>query len=327
MEENPATGPIRTWRALERVIASYFRSRRGRVDEFARARFSMRSVLRSQADTLGGDLVRHPLNALWSIPCLAIRNASLWFEKLGLDGARRFVDRLPTGIRTSSQKRAEAAIVDELLGLPSHALLAEAAADPELRELCASAEGFSLLSFQDVDMRKALSDYGASRMGIYDLGGSLGALVAGYVFFGDGFMSPVEMSHHVARRLSHRHVVSHFFFETGLGSMIFDIFPADPRVTRLLIASLIVFLGLATISLLAGMIADPILIAVGAHQRKILRLLDRLEQDLQLQTMRLILSRVDRSESREEAAAGLPQGAEQAGAQAGQPWQTPRVSP
>lgn len=290
-EEPDEAGILRTWRALDRVITAYFHERRGRADEFARSRFGVAGILRSQAGTLAGDLIRHPLNALWSLPCMAIRNAGGWLDKFGLEGAQRLVDRVPVGIRTCSQKRIEAAVIEELLGLPSHALLTEAAADPELRDLCASPEGFNLLSFQGVDVRRELSAYGSSRMAIYDLAGSLGALLGGYLFFGNGFMSPFEMSHHVSRRLSHRHVVSHFFFENGIGSIFFDIFPADPRVARFLVASVIVFLALAAFSLFAGIVADPIQAALGAHQRRIHRLLDRLEEELRTRTMHFILAR------------------------------------
>lgn len=289
--EKAAAGLLQTWSALDRVIAAYFRERRARVDGFARERFCLGGMLRAQADTLAGDLVRHPLNAIWSIPCLAIRNAGAWLDKLGLESAGGLVERLPAGIRTCSQKRTEAAVIDELLGLPAHALLTEAAKEPELRELCASPEGCDLLTFQGVEVRKELSAYGSSRMAIYDLAGLLGALAGGYFFFGNGFMSPFEMSHHVARRLSHRHVVTHFFFRNGLGSILFDVFPADPRVAQLVAGSVIVFLALAAFSLVAGIIADPIQAALGTHQRKLNRLLDHLERELRLQMMGFIQAR------------------------------------
>ncbi|MBK8534749.1 MAG: hypothetical protein IPL59_06305 [Candidatus Competibacteraceae bacterium] len=282
--------------AVNDATRCYLAERRARVAPFTRRHFSFRGALRINRWALGKDLLRTPTNVLWSIPYLLARGGAALSRKLRLDTFAQQLDRLPPGFKTDVEREIEWLIYSELLELPFNregrccardALLETILAHPTISQLLIP----ELIRLDDLAhhqnfrqrLEKYLSTYASSRTAVADLSGSLLGLAAGIATFQQFTPGAVAIGGATATVLANHLAIANFMLGPTLGSMYYGLFPATVSAGLLVTTTggLIVALGVLTAG--AGVIADPLQQAMGLHERKLLKLLDALEDELTCQ--------------------------------------------
>lgn len=279
--------------AISDATRCYLAERRVRVAPFTRRHFSFRGALRINRRALGKDLLRTPANVLWSIPYLLVRGGAALGRKLRLDAFARQLDRLPSGFKTDVEREIEWLIYSELLELPFNqegrrctrdALLETILAQPAIGQLLIP----ELIRLDDLAhqqnfrqrLEEYLSTYASSRTAAADLSGSLLGLAAGVAAFKQFTPGAAAIGSAAATALANHLAIASFMLGPTLGSLYYGLFPATVSAGLLATTTggLIVALGALTAG--AGVIADPLQQAMGLHERKLLRLLDALEDEL-----------------------------------------------
>ncbi|PTW48435.1 DUF6635 family protein [Rhodovulum kholense] len=266
--------------ALIAAARSYFAARRARVPAFARRRFGIVGALRLHRHALGWDVLKAPVNVMLS-PVLILSRLGAWGA--GRMGARRVSAwlgtrqiLLPTAVATA----AERAVVVDLLELPwdgpggasgKDALARAILARPDLAALVeARAEAPALGA-------RALGDYGGTRSAVAEMTTALGTMGAGALAFQSLTPGMVSFAPGIAAIVAHQAAIAAFPLGGLLGTAWYGIFPtAAPAWMTVAITVPLIGLG-ALVAAFAGVIADPVQVALGMHQRRLNRLIDALE--------------------------------------------------
>jgi hypothetical protein len=279
--------------AVSDATRTYLAQRRIRVDPFTRKHFSFRGALRINRRALGKDLLRTPINVLWSIPYLLVRGGAALGRKLRLDFFARQIERLPPGFKTDVEREIEWLIYSEWLELPfsqegrcctRDALLETILAHPIIGQLLIP----ELIRLDNLahqqNFRQRLEEYLAtyanSRTAAADLSGSLLGLAAGAAAFQQFTPGAIAIGAATSTVLANHLAIGNFMLGPSLGSLYYGLFPASVSAGLLATTtgSLIVALSILTAG--AGVITDPLQQAMGLHKRKLLKLLDALKDEL-----------------------------------------------
>ncbi|KAB2926904.1 MAG: hypothetical protein F9K25_15245 [Candidatus Contendobacter sp.] len=279
--------------AVTEATRQYLAERRLRVDDFARRHYSFRGALRVNRRALGLDLARTPVNVLWAIPHLLARGGAKLGRTLRLETLARCLDRLPPGFKTDVEREIEWLIYSELLELPFEqarrrctrdALLETILAHPAISQLLLP----ELLRLDELahrqDFRRRLEDYlltyTSNRAVAADLSGSLLSLAAGVAAFKQFTPGAMAIGSAAATAIANQLAIANFMLGPTLGSLYYGFFPATASAGLLVATTGGLLLALGVLSAGAGVIADPLQQALGLHQRKLMKLLDALEQEL-----------------------------------------------
>jgi hypothetical protein len=279
--------------AVTEATARYLARRRARVKPFVARHFSWRGALRLNRRALGKDLLRAPANVLWAALYLTLQLGAGLARRLGLRRSAERLGRLPPGFKTDVEKEVEWLIYSELLELPfaqgsrhceQDALFAEILAhpsisrllEPEFQRLDALARR---QGFHD-NLTRFLRTYTASRTAAAELSGALLNLAAGLTAFNQFTPGTLVMGNAVAGAVAQQWAVSNFVLGSTLGSFYYSLFPAAVSTGLLLGTVGGLLLAMSVLTAGAGIVADPVQRWLGLHERKLLRLLDRLEEGL-----------------------------------------------
>lgn len=279
--------------AVSAATRQYLGERRTLVAPFTRRHFSIKGAWRINRCALGKDLLRTPANVLWAIPQLLAHSGATLSHKLGFSMLTRQLSRLPHGFKTDVEREIEWLIYRELLELPftqdsrcctKDALLEQILAHPLIHRLLISElQRLDQISHQQnfqQRLKEYLVTYASSRTAAADLSGSLLSLAAGVAAFKQVTPGAAAIGGAAATALANQLAIANCVLGSTVGSLYYGVFPAVAS-TGLLVATtggLVMALGI--LSALTGIITDPIQQAVGLHQRKLLKLLDALEQEL-----------------------------------------------
>ena len=279
--------------AVTEATRQYLAERRAQVDTFAHRHYSFRGALRINRRALGLDLARTPANVLWVIPHLLARGGANLSRKLHLKKLAQYLDRLPAGFKTDVEREIEWLIYSELLELPFEqgerrytrdALLETILVHPAITELLLP----ELLRLDELahhqNFRRRLEDYlltyTSNRAAAADLSGSLLSLAAGAAAFKQFTPGAVAIGSATATAIANQFAIANFMLGPTLGSLYYSFFPAAASTGLLVASTGGLLLALGVLSAGAGVIADPLQQALGLHQRKLMKLLDALEQEL-----------------------------------------------
>ena len=270
--------------AVEESIRAHFAKRRELIDGFCGSHFVAKHVFEIQKSLFWRDILRSPLNALWSIPYLAIKQILEPLAKLGVSGLREFIAHMPAGWKTSYQKSVEASLADELFGLPLDGSSTDGAFFDEIRNHPVIKSRFADLNLRRAPFKrvlaKELDGYTADCAIVSDLASSLGALVAGWVFFGNGSLGVSGMGQSIAGRYAREDAVSTFALGRDLGDAFYSIFPAEPTHSEVAMATAAVGTALVVFSWVVSAGSDPLRTRIGLQQQKLKSLTDSIEKAL-----------------------------------------------
>jgi hypothetical protein len=252
---------------VESAIRIYFRKRRSRVPRFVEETYSVRGALKLHRHAIGHDLWRAPFNALMAGPQLGLSAAAYAFERAGRTRDAQWLKSRELFVRTTVAHEIKRRIVVDLLELPysgpgapsfNDALAIEIMGDQRLRDALSVLEGP-----WGEDERSRIEALLAENLSIYLNGrAAMNEITSGTLTFGAGAVLLHELTPGIL----------------ALGPAIARAVAAKTAGTAgALAAGGSVLLATAVASAFSGVVTDPIQKALGLHHRRLIDLLDTLE--------------------------------------------------
>ena len=278
--------------SLEECLEQYIADCRSRVDGFVERHFSLQETIALQKQSLVSDLLCHPVNALWAIPSLFLKNVIAIPVKLGWRAGADVITRVPTGLKTRYQREIERLIATELLEWPdtmgdrwasTNGLLERIKQHKQVGPLLASGALSDEALRELSDIPHLIAAHSASRALVLDTTATVLTLVTGWLFFGDHSLGISGIGDQIARSRAKDKATSTFLFGASLGSAFYSVFPPKPSVWQVVGATLTVGLFVTAMSLLVGLLSDPYLKRVGFQHTQLNSLIDAVEDCLHRQ--------------------------------------------
>jgi hypothetical protein len=283
---------------LSQIVADattrYFRTRHDRVPGFVDRHFSVRGTLALHRAALGWDVVKAPFNLTMAAPQVGLLLATAAARRLG---ARRLEHRLRGRsllLRTAVGRELTWLIHADLLELPYRdgdriarrdALGEMILDDPRV----AAALRPTLVALQahgrDPALRErlehALLRYTGSRAAAAEIATALLNLGTGAAVVHQLTPGALTLGPALAASLAQHAAVSSFLLGNQLGSVWFSLFPVTPSAVLVagLTGGLVALASVA--SAFSGVLTDPVQRQFGLHQRRLHRMLDTLERQMQ----------------------------------------------
>jgi hypothetical protein len=276
---------------VEDGLRRYFLARHSRIEAFVTEHFSVRGTLVLHREALGWDIVKAPVNLAFAVPQLGLKATA---AAVGALGAKRTAVWLGTRdilLKTKVAERTEWLIVTELLELPFRqescsvtrdALAETILADPRV-------EAFALEKLvaigrraDDPEFRRRLAEamgaYAGTRAAAADITTGLLTLGAGAVALKQLVPGAMTLGPALATAMAQQAAIASFPLGAGLGGLWYGAFPAaaSPALMFGLTGGLMAVAAVA--SAFAGILADPIQVRLGLHQRRLRRMIDALER-------------------------------------------------
>ena len=252
---------------VESAIRIYFRKRRSRVPRFVDETYSVLGSLKLHRHAIGHDLWRAPFNALMAGPQLGLTAFAFGLERAGRKRDAQWLKSRELFVRTTVAQEIERRIVVDLLELPytgpgkvsfHDALAIEIMGDRRLRDALSVLEGP-----WGEDERSRIEHLLTENLSIYLNGrAAVGELTSGALTVGAGALVLNELTPGLLT----------------LGPAIARAVAAKAGGTATaFVAGGSVLAATAIVSTFSGVVTDPIQKALGIHHRRLIDLLDTLE--------------------------------------------------
>jgi len=237
---------------IDRAVAAggevYVQDCEARVKDFIRRHYSFRGALKIHMHAIGWDVLRMPLNIIWSVVNIVLALVGFIVGLLGLGKVQQWIRKIPPGLETDMDRQISWLIVTELLELPfeqghkvsnNDALMTEILKDPELRLLLNEVLDAFVTPSHSPEFRgnleAKLAEYGATRMASSDLASNAALLVTSKIALGQASFGTLSAGAMVSASVANSAAVSNFWLGSTVGSYYYAIFPVAASV-RLLFA-------------------------------------------------------------------------------------------
>ena len=281
---------------VDRAAARYFAERRRRVDAFIDRHFSMTGALALHRKALGADIIKAPLNIVLAVPYFAAQLGAVAARACRAERLSAYLRSRRILLDTAVGREIEWLVMTELLELPlrqgqrvstkdalAEAIVAEqAVADAIRARLDADHPG------GDLDFRKHLADsvarYTETRAASVEIATTLMTFGAGAAALKQITPGAMVLGPALAGTIAQQAAIASFPLGPTLGALWYAVFPAAASAG--LVAG--VTAGVAGAGAIAaafvGVVTDPLQRAAGLHRRRLLRLIDALEQQFATRT-------------------------------------------
>ena len=281
---------------VDRAAARYFAERRRRVDAFIDRHFSMTGALALHRKALGADIIKAPLNIVLAVPYFAAQLGAVAARACRAERLSAYLRSRRILLDTAVGREIEWLVMTELLELPlrqgqrvstkdalAEAIVAEqAVADAIRARLDADHPG------GDLDFRKHLADsvarYTETRAASAEIATTLMTFGAGAAALKQITPGAMVLGPALAGTIAQQAAIASFPLGPTLGALWYAVFPAAASAG--LVAG--VTAGVAGAGAIAagfvGVVTDPLQRAAGLHRRRLLRLIDALEQQFATRT-------------------------------------------
>lgn len=275
-------------------VRRYFDDRRKRVGPFIDHNFSLRGSIQLHQAAVGWDIARAPLNLTMAAPQVGLLLAS---KAAGKIGASRLASRLGNTrlvVNTAVGKELAWRMHTDLLELPyrsgervseKDALAETILADPRIEAVLKPAMEAIAKRGDDPALRQhleaAMSEYTRTRAAATEITTALLSLSTGALAVRQLTPGALSLGPTLAAAIAQRAAVLSFPMGGALGSVWYTLFPVAPAAV--LVAGLTGGLLMASTvaSAFAGVIADPVQRQLGLHERRLRRMLDTLERQME----------------------------------------------
>lgn len=272
--------------AVDAGARQYFRDRRERVPRFIAAHFALPGALHLHRRAVGLDLLRAPANVLWAAPYIGAHLAKAGLRQIGASRLAGGLQRLPSGFPTAVQREVLRLVQEELLqlapGQEPDALTATVLAQPVVAGALDRYLAPIRARAQDPAFRGALTEefaaYAVTRAAAADLSCATLTTTSGALALGKLTPGALSAGPALASWLAQHAAVSQFLLGPTLGAWYYGLYPATASAGLIAAATGGVAAALAVFSAFAGLVADPLQARFGFHRRRLLRLIDALEQ-------------------------------------------------
>ena len=279
--------------AVSRGVARYIATREEKVPHFVNRHYSLRGALQIHAHAFGWDLVRVPVNIIWSLVNLVLALIGLVAKIVRLKRISQYIKKIPPSIETDMDRQIKWLVITELLELPyadgprksdQDALMDEIMKDPDLRDLI-DEQLQSVKGAQDKpefwqNLERKLAEYGATRTGAADLASNVMVLFCSKLALGQTAYGTLSAGSAVSVSLAQSIAVSNFWLGSAAGSYYYAVIPVAVSLRFLIAITAAIAIVLAFVSTFIGIITDPIQAKLGIHQKRLCKLIKAIQRDL-----------------------------------------------
>jgi hypothetical protein len=275
-------------------VRRYFDERRKLVKPFVDRNFSLSGSIRLHRAAVGWDIARAPLNLTMAAPQVGLLLAAKAAGKIGATrlaatlGSKRLLvhtavgkelawrlhaDLLELPFRSGDRVTAKDALAETILS----DLRVVAALTPALEAIGARGDDPALRQ----RLEAAMAEYTRTRAAATEITTALLSLSTGALALRKLTPGALSLGPTLAAAIAQRAAVMSFPMGGALGSMWYTLFPVAP--SAVLVAGLTGgLLAASTVaSAFAGVIADPVQRKLGLHERRLRRMLDALERQME----------------------------------------------
>lgn len=222
------------------------------VRAFVRRNFSWRGALRLHRASLGLDLLRAPLNVALAPVFLLVRLTALVLMGLRMRRAGRWLAARRILLRSDAARAVERAVFHELLNEREHD------SSPAVRE-------------------QLVENYVSTRTAVAEFTTTVLVLGIGFLAFRAATPGVLSLAPLVSDRAALDMAVAGFPLGEGLGRAWYGIFPHDRSGWFIAAVAAGLVVSASVVTTFAGLLADPVQAALGIHQRRLTRLLARID--------------------------------------------------
>ncbi|MBU2883857.1 hypothetical protein KO525_04935 [Psychrosphaera sp. B3R10] len=276
---------------VERGLSRYFSSRHELVDQFVENNFSIKPAFELNKKAFGLDMLKTPLNILWTPPHFLLSGTGRILKRVSNNRLGDRLVKLPAGIKTDVEQEVAWRVQTQLLELPyeqgprkftENRMLAMILEDDKLNALFDQ----SLMQLADLvgneSGQRALAEkllvYVDSRKAAAELSSAFVALAAGYAANKSVNFGAMGLGSVLAAGIAHNVAVSSFVLGNTLGGLYYSVFTASASKTMIALSTGGVAVALGVIASYTGFVTDPLQKHFGMHQKKLHKVIDKLEQ-------------------------------------------------
>lgn len=280
-------------RAVTNGASRYIHGCERRIDEFVQSHYSFRGALNIHSHAFGWDIVRVPINIVWSVINIFLGIVGFVAGLVRLHGLRRWIGRIPPGLETDMDLQISWLVVTELLQLPHEhrgkrserdALMEEILKDPSLRlildQKLEAFEGPSRNPDFQQNLEAKLAEYGATRTGSADLSSNAALLITSKLATGQASFGTLSAGAAASAAVAKSIAVSNFWLGSTIGLYYYALVPVAVSVRLLIAVTALVAVVLALVSTFVGVLTDPLQAKLGLHQKRLKRLITAIKNDL-----------------------------------------------
>ncbi|MFV0292282.1 MAG: DUF6635 family protein [Paracoccus sp. (in: a-proteobacteria)] len=231
-------------------------ARQAEVAHFVRCHYGIRGTLALHRAAIGWDLLRAPINVALSPIFLTARLSG---SLLSLAGARK---------PSAWLKSRQIFLVSDVSRLIQEELIAFTTRLGTMGIGPSAPVG---------TIRHDIASHTETRNAVADIATSLLVLIAGFLLFNRATPGIISLAGPLAEFRAHSTAVEEFLLGNRLGQAWYWAFPIELSPWQVIMTGLVLTVLASLVTTFAGIIADPIQLATGTHRRRLMQLLNRLD--------------------------------------------------
>ena len=232
--------------------------RRSEVSGFVRARFGLRGTLGLHRRAIGWDLIRAPINVMLSPVFLLTRLLAAVLNRFGAKRAGAWLSSRKIFLKSNISEQIQADVTALVENMQQQGLGPDVSASTIQRRIASYA-----------DTRNAVSEMVTSAL----------VLAAGLILFHQATPGVISLAGPLAEFRAHATAVNDFALGRNLGLAWYWAFPVELSPWYVIATGVLLAVIGSLVTTFAGVLADPVQVATGTHRRRIMRMLDQLDQD------------------------------------------------
>lgn len=293
---DPAPTPplaVRPEQIVDDAVRRYFAARRARVPAFVDRHFCLKGSLALHRHALGKDVLRAPANVAMMLPTAAALGGAWGLRRLGVRRPADWLADRNLFLQTDVAREIQWLIHSELLELPyedgarrcdddalAREILADVRVSSRIETLQAELTAHADDPLAKARLAAALESYGGARTAAAEITNNLFMLGAGALTLKQVTPGVLSLGPALAAAIAHHVAIVSFPLGAGLGSLWYGVFPGAAPSLALVATTTAGLIAVAAMAAsVSGVVTDPIQRELGLHQRRLLKLLDTLEQN------------------------------------------------
>lgn len=268
----------------------YFDDRRARVDSFIGRHFSILGSLALHRKAVGWDLLKAPANVALALPYFAAQLTARVAGRLGAERLSKYLATRPILLKTAVAREVEWLLMSDLLELPfqqkgrstgKDALAEAVLASPSVQAAFAALPGTVGARLNDPEFRDSLkrmmTTYAETRAAAAEITTTMAAVAAGVAVLKQITPGAMVLGPALAGTLAYDAAVASFPLGPTMAELWYTLFPVTASPALILGITGGLMAGSAMLAAFSGILTDPVQQMLGLHRRRLLRLIDALE--------------------------------------------------
>jgi hypothetical protein len=260
-------------KSADHSVEEYLAECRARLGDFTQEQFSWEGALRMRRTALAPDLLIAPVNVLLALPAVIARKTITFFERSGFEGAAKFLQHIPVGVKTGYQREVERRVWAELFGLGDRVKTSREREDALERVITDPAKRERL----HARMEKELNEFFNRRAYISDLISSATTWAVAWLLYRDSALGIWDIGRKLANGFARKKAASGFFLGEGIGNAFYSVVPVQASAGQVFVASVATLLFLTAFAVVVSYLSEPVQLGLGIQRRQLNLLLDSLE--------------------------------------------------